>query len=141
MAPSNQKSSVLAEQARALFTERAIRVLPELAKSIGDRLSALVNQPDAAREMQERRDAWLAFQKSSAAWVRGTTRAWTKARVIPPTATASKFAENGKFELMGDDVMEDRILASRLALRLLDFASWELNDLRLRVQSLEAAAE
>lgn len=124
-----------------MFTERAIRVLPELAKSIGDRLSALVNQPDAAREMQERRDAWLAFQKSSAAWVRGTTRAWTKARAIPPTTTSSKFTESGKFELMGDDVMEDRILASRLALRLLDFASWELNDLRLRVQNLEAVAE
>lgn len=124
-----------------MFTERAIRVLPELAKSIGDRLSALANQPDAAREMQERRDAWLAFQKSGAAWVRGTTRAWTKARAIHPNATPSRFSESRKLELMGDDVMEDRILASRLALRLLDSASWELNDLRLRVQNLEAVAD
>jgi hypothetical protein len=42
---------------------------------------------------------------------------------------------------MGNDVMEDKILASRLALRLLDFASWELNDLRLRIQSLEGIPE
>jgi len=42
---------------------------------------------------------------------------------------------------MGNEVMENRILASRLALRLLDSASWELNDLRLRVQSLEGVPE
>ena len=49
--------------------------------------------------------------------------------------------ETGKFELMGNEVMEDKILSSRLALRLLDFASWELNDLRLRIQSLEGISE
>jgi hypothetical protein len=49
--------------------------------------------------------------------------------------------DTGKFELMGNEVMENRILASRLALRLLDSASWELNDLRLRVQSLEGVSE
>lgn len=139
--PGNKKNSLLAEQTRALFTERAVRVLPELAKSIGNRLSALADQPGPAREMQERCDAWLAFQKGCAAWVRGTTRAWTLAQTVPATATPSKFTESSKFELMGDDVMEDRILASRLALRLLDFASWEFNDLRLRVQNLQAVAE
>ena len=42
---------------------------------------------------------------------------------------------------MGDDVVEDKILASRLALRMLDFVSWELNDLRLRIQNLEGVTE
>ena len=42
---------------------------------------------------------------------------------------------------MGNEVMENRILASRLALRLLDSASWELNDLRLRIQGLEGVPE
>lgn len=141
MVPGNPNNRVLVEQARALFTEHAIRVLPGLAQAIGERLSDLASQPDAAREMQERRDAWQAFQQHSAAWLRGTARAWSKASAIPATATRSRSTENRKFELLGDDVMEDRILASRLALRLLDFASWELNDLRLRVQNLEAAAE
>lgn len=141
MAPSNKNSSLLVEQARALFTERAARILPILAKSIQDRLSALVDEPGSARDMQDRRDAWLAFQKSGDAWVRGTTAAWAGARTIPTTSSSSRFLDSGKFELMGNDVMEDKILASRLALRLLDFASWELNDLRLRIQSLESISE
>jgi hypothetical protein len=141
VAPSNKNSGLLVEQARALFTERAARILPTLAKSIQDRLSTLVDEPGSARDMQDRRDAWLAFQKSGDAWVRGTTAAWAGARTIPAANSPSRFLDSGKFELMGNDVMEDKILASRLALRLLDFASWELNDLRLRIQSLESIAE
>lgn len=141
MAPSNKNSRVLVEQARALFAERAVRVLPALAKTIQDRLTAAVDQPGGVREMQDRRDAWMAFQKSGATWVRGTTAAWTTAQTIPAPNSPSRFADSGKFELMGNDVMEDKILASRLALRLLDFASWELNDLRLRIQNLEAVTE
>lgn len=141
MAPSNKNNSLLVEQARALFTERAARILPALAKTIQDKLSALVDQPGSAREMQDRRDGWMAFQKSSNAWVRGTTAAWANAQTLPAANSPARFLDSGKFELMGNDVMEDKILASRLALRLLDFASWELNDLRLRIQNLEGIAE
>ncbi|CAN7545092.1 DUF1631 family protein [Polaromonas sp. LjRoot131] len=131
----------MVEQARALFTERAARILPALAKTIQDKLSALVDQPGSARDMQERRDGWMAFQKSGDAWVRGTAAAWTNAQSIPAANSPARFLDSGKFELMGNDVMEDKILASRLALRLLDFASWELNDLRLRIQNLEGISE
>jgi hypothetical protein len=141
VAPSNKKNGFLVEQARALFTERAARILPALAKTVQDRLSALVDQPGSARDMQDRRDGWMAFQKSGSAWVRGTTTAWANAQTLPAASSGSRFADSGKFELMGNDVMEDKILASRLALRLLDFASWELNDLRLRIQSLEGIPE
>lgn len=141
MAPSNKKNSLLVQQARALFTERAARILPALARIIQDRLSALVDQPGSARDMQDRRDGWLAFQKSGDSWVRGTTAAWANAQTIPAANSSARFLDSGKFELMGNDVMEDKILASRLALRLLDFASWELNDLRLRIQSLEGISE
>jgi len=139
--PSNKNNSLLVEQARALFTERAARILPALAKTIQDKLSALVDQPGSARDMQERRDGWLAFQKSGDVWVRGTTAAWANAQAIPAVNSPARFLDSGKFELMDNDVMEDKILASRLALRLLDFASWELNDLRLRIQNLEGITE
>ena len=141
MAPSNKNSGLLVEQARALFTERAARILPTLAKSIQDRLSGLADELGSARDMQERRDAWRAFQKSGDAWVRGTTAAWAGARTTSAANSPARFQDSGKFELMSNDVMEDKILASRLALRLLDFASWELNDLRLRIQNLEGISE
>jgi Protein of unknown function (DUF1631) len=123
-----------------LFTERAIRLLPELAKTIRERLTAMSEQPGAARELQQWRDTSLAFQKNGAVWVQGSASAWSKAQSIAAPAP-SKFADSSKFELIGNDVMEDKILGSRLALRLLDFVSWELNDLRLRVQNLEAIPE
>ncbi len=141
MIPSSGKNSQLAQQARALFTERAVRLLPALSTIVMERLSALSNQPGNPKEMQERREAWLAFQKNGPAWVRGTSTAWTKAQSVSTPAARSRLAPSGKFELMGNDVMEDKILSSRLALRLLDFASWELNDLRLRIQRLEAIPE
>ncbi|RYG12753.1 MAG: DUF1631 family protein, partial [Burkholderiales bacterium] len=143
MAANHQKVSLLARQARELFTERAVRVLPDLARVVKERILALVDQPAGAREMQERRDAWLSFQPNSAAWVTGTARAWKQMAAVVPQATSTRggFESGGKFELMDNEVMETSILASRLALRLLDFASWELNDLRLRIQSLENIGE
>ena len=110
-------------------------MLPELAKAIEDRLSVLVDQPSGGRVMQERRDGWLAFQKNSASWVQGTTSAWSKARSSPLTTSSSRYTTSGTLELMGNEVMEDKIIASRLALRLLDFASWELSDLRVELNT------
>ncbi|MHB1199683.1 MAG: DUF1631 family protein [Polaromonas sp.] len=142
MASTTRKNSLLAEQARALFAERAVRALPILAKTILERLSVMLDLPGGAREMQQRRDAWQAFQKDGAAWVQGTTSAWSRAQFVPATAaTPQRPVDSGRLELMGDDMVEDKILASRLALRLLDFASWELNDLRLRIQHLEAVPD
>ena len=141
MATTNKKNSLLSEQARALFTERTVRILPPLAKTIQDRLSSLVGQPASAREMQDRRDGWLAFQKNNAAWIQNTTRALTRARSAPLVASVSKLPSSGSLELLGNEVMEDKIIASRLALRLLDFASWELSDLRLRIQNLDGIPE
>ena len=145
MAANNTKNSLLARQARELFTEQAVDGLSDLAKLLGERLSALLDQPASAREMQERRDAWLAFQPASAVWVSGTSAAWKKAQAassaLTPSLSAASLLDTGKFELMDNEVVEAWILASRVALRLLDFASWELNDLRLRIQNLEGSAE
>ena len=142
MATNNNKTNSLASQARELFTEQAGRVLPDLAKLVLDKLSVLVDQPGSAREMQDSRDAWLAFQVAGKVWVNGTNKAWKQALVSPPSPAAAKLDfDSEKFELMDNEVMENKILASRLALRLLDTASWELNDLRLRIQNLERVSE
>jgi hypothetical protein len=141
VATTNKKNSLLSGQARALFTERTVRILPSLAKAIQDRLSSLVDQPGGAREMQDRRDGWQAFQRNSATWIQNTTNALTRARSAPLVTSASKLPSSGSLELLGNEVMEDKIIASRLALRLLDFASWELSDLRLRIQNLDDVPE
>jgi hypothetical protein len=142
VAAPNPKDSLLARQARERFTAHATSVLPELARTLKDRLAALVDLPGSTREMQDRRDAWLAFPPNSAIWVSSTARAWLKAQQQSIAGPSGRtLLDSGKFELMDNEVMESKILASRLALRLLDFASWELNDLRLRIQTLESVAE
>ncbi len=140
MAANTKRDLLLARQARERFVGHAARILPELASGIRVKLSGLMEQSGNARDMQDRRDAWLSFQDNEAIWVNATIAAWKKA-LAPPTASVRMAVDTGKFELMGNEVMENKILASRLALRLLDSASWELNDLRLRIQSLEGVSE
>ena len=129
-------------QARELFAAQAGKVLPDIARLVLEKLSALVDQPASARVMQDRRDVWLAFQKNGKVWVNATNNAWKN--TFSSSGSAPLGLSNGgdgKFELLGNEVMENKILASRLALRLLDVASQELNDLRLRVQNLDNLPE
>jgi len=137
----NSPQSILAGQARTLFIERVARMLPELAKTIGDTLAELAMQPGNARETQSLRDAQLAYQAKNSAWVQGTLQALRCVRSPAAVAAPPLSSQPAPLELMGNEVVENRILASRLALRLLDFSSWELNDLRLRIQSLEGVLE
>ena len=137
----------LAGQARSLFAEQALGLLPGLANLLEQTLVNMTTQPGNARTQQEARDALLDYQKNSGAWVQGTLKAWSQAAKPGAAGTPDARAPDarmplpsGKLELLGDTAVEHRILASRLALRLLDFSSWELNDLRLRIQSLQGQA-
>ena len=138
----NNPSNLLTAKAREIFTAHAAKVLPEVGKAVLEKLAELVDQTASAPVMQERRDAWLAFQSVGKAWTNGTIKAWKLAIVQAPQSMGTIFGiEDGKLELMDYEVMEVKILASRLGLRILDVVSWELNDLRLRVQSLDDITE
>ncbi len=142
MATNKNRDILLASQAREFFTSHAVRVLPPLEKILNEKFVALADQIGNAHDMQERREAFFAYQSGSAAWIAGTSKAWKKARANPAFPVSSRSTlDSGKFELIADDAMEGKILASRLALRMLDFVSWELNDLRLRIQNLEGIPE
>ena len=142
MAGADNRSSLLTAKAREIFTTHAAKGLPEIANAILKKLSDLVGEPASAPEMQKRRDAWLAFQSAGKIWTNSTNKAWRFAFEQSPQSVGTRLdIENGKFELMDNEVMESRIIASRLGLRILDVVSWELNDLRLRVQSLDNVSE
>ncbi len=126
----------LARQAREQFVAKAQTAIAPLLQALRSRLSELVETSPSTREMHERRDAQIAFEKVGPAWAQGTNKAWQKA-VVPPTATTRVRLESVGLELIGDDVVEQKILSSRLALAIGEKATWELNDLRLRMQFLE----
>ena len=115
---TRDSGSQLARQARELFVGRIEGVLPDLGQAVQARLGQLVDQVGSSREMQDRRDAMMEYQKLGAAWVDGVRKAWRKA-LAPPTATARVRLDNANFELIGDDVVEAKILSSRLALGVL----------------------
>jgi len=116
-------------------------MVPALANMIGDTLSELALRPGNAREVQDLGDALRLYQNNNQAWVQAILGAVRKPFSPFAQAAVSEPLETGEMELVGNETVEHRILASRLALRLLDFASWELNDLRLRIQSLEGLSE
>ncbi|MBK8071928.1 MAG: DUF1631 domain-containing protein [Ramlibacter sp.] len=130
----------LARKARELFLGEMAKLMEELGAAVLARYSALVDEVASAREMQDRRDAWIAFQKSRPVWVEGSVSAWQRA-LQPPTATARVRLEEMSFELLDDEVVDNKILASRIALAVADKVGAEINDLSIRMQRLESVEE
>ncbi len=142
MVSPDQHVSSLAKQARELFVVHVGRALPELVKACETRLQSILDQPGPAREMQERRDAWMAFQKSQTPWLNASRKALQRTllpRFEPSGSTP--LSSPGRLELLAEGAIDDQIMASRLAMRVLDKSSTELNELRLRIQHLEKRQE
>ena len=91
--------------------------------------------------MQERRDAMMEFDRKGQAWAQGTVKALAEGGRPAPRRRRASGWNPASLELIGDDVVERKILSSRLALAIQEKATWELNDLRLRMQHLEGGDE
>jgi hypothetical protein len=134
--PPSQAQAEIARKAREHFVAQLEGVLQPLSEAIRGRLVELVDGATSTRDAQERRDAMLDFERQRHAWQQGTAEAWRKA-MKPPTATARIRLDAVNLSLIGDEVVENRILASRVALSALEKATWELNDLKVRMQHIE----
>ncbi len=133
-------SAPLARQARERFVAHMEGVLPELAQALRNALVEQMNSAQSSRDMQQRRDALVEYEQASGKWVDGAARAWRRA-VVPATATTRASMELKSLELIGDDVVENKILSSRLAMAIQEKAVWDLNDLKLRITHLEGGEE
>jgi hypothetical protein len=134
----------LAEKMRLNFVAEIGRAMVELSGVVQERLTTLMNTAGSSREMQNRRDAWTIYQRNRTTWIDGTMKVW-EAALKPPASKKSKaeldLDEDVSFELVGTEVVENKILASRLVLAVTDKASGPLEDLRLRVKFLESRDE
>ena len=127
----------LASAVRQQFVEGLCAGIAGVDQAIADFLAELMAQTGTQRDMQERRDAWSTYQKHHAAWVQGLTKAW-KASLAPALAAPRKNTlDNLEFSLLSDDVVENKIIASRIALVVLEQVSSTFDALRLRVKGLE----
>ena len=130
----------LARQARQRFVEGICVGLPDVDKTVLEFLAGLMNQNGTARDMQSRRDAWMQYQQHRATWTKRVAMAWQEA-LAPHVSTTRGQAAGvmgaSQFELLSDDVVENRILAARMALTISEQVNQQFDTLRQRTQSLE----
>ena len=137
---STPSGTSLARQVREQFVAHAAGVLSGMSTAIAERLVVLIDQSESTRDAQLRRDALMAYHKLNSDWTRGTVSAWRKS-LTRPASHAQGRSEYTTLALIGNEVVENKILASRLALGMMDKAGTALNELRLRIQKLEATRE
>lgn len=133
----------LSQQVRERFVQGLCAQLAPLDKVLLDHLSERMAAPGTLREMQTRRDAWMLYQQHHARWIacveQAMRQAASAAADVAKPATA-RAAQPRSFELLGDDVMENKITATRMAAAVLEQVSLQFDAVRQRTQTLEGDA-
>ena len=138
--PTSTAHRRLAHLARQRFVEGLCAGLPALDKTVHDFLTELMGQTATQRDMQLRRDAWMGHQAHRKTWVEHLGRAWRESLAPPPVTGRSTLNASKAFdglELLGDDVLENKIIASRMALTLTEHVAAPFDAARQRTQHLE----
>ena len=136
----------LAGQARRLYTEELVKGLVAVVQAALDGARGLFEKPSEHAALLRRRDLLHGLTNSAQAWHRGIVTGLRQAllpggsstRPGEPTGPGSLPQPLG---LVSDDTIEHEIVTSRLALAMMDRASWEFSDLRSRVAHLEGRNE
>ena len=128
---------------RERFLAEVGKGMVEISAAVQEHLTVLMDEPSSARENQIRRDIWMAYKKCRPLWMDGTMKVWREC-LDPPKAKKQVVAakeSSGGLELVGTDVVENKILASRLVLAVVEKVNSQQEDLRLRIQFLEGTDE
>ena len=135
----------LAGQARRLYTEELANGLAGLVQEACENARALLDIPTEHASAMRRRDLVSSLLKLAPAWHRGMVGGLRNALLYGVSASRiGEFtapATLNTMSLVDDDIIELEIATSRLALAIMDRASWEFSDLRARVAHLEQRAE
>jgi Protein of unknown function (DUF1631) len=144
--PSAVHSPALAAQARRFYFELLLRELPRVIKAVNQGARELMSQSGSPEQVTRRRDLVLDLPRQAPRWHQSMVQALRAAVTPPPPGTqrpahtlmATKASE---LALVDDDTIELEIVASRMALAIMDKASWEFSDLRYRMSALERREE
>lgn len=136
--PLNSPQAQLAARMRQRLVSQLGASLPPLLDKVQERLIALMDEAAPSREMQLRRDTWMSYQRLRTRWQESTLRAWQQAlatdqKSVLPSVVGGLSMD---FELVGTDVVENKIIASRMALNLMEKGAEPVNDLRKRLKFL-----
>ena len=136
----------LAGQARRLYTEGLVKGLAGLVQEACETSKRLLDRPAEHASMMRRRELVQNIMKLAPAWHRSMVGSLRNALLYG--VSASRVGEFqppvtsvNTMSLVDDDIIELEIMTSRLALAIMDRASWEFSDLRSRIVHLEQRGE
>jgi hypothetical protein len=130
----------LARAVRDRFLVEAGKGMLEISGAVQERLTALMDEPANARDNQARREVWMAYKTCRPLWLDGTMKVW-KECLEPAKQKKTVDPDVGGLELVGAEVVENKILASRMVMAVMDKVNAQFDDLRLRMQRLEGIEE
>ncbi len=139
--PFSTQHSRVAQETRERFVADAGRTMVEIVSAVQERLTVLMGEAASSRDMQVRRDAWTFYQRVKNTWREATVAGWQKALQPAPAFAKTDLQDIDGLQLVGTEVVENKILASRLVLRIMDKVSAELDDLRLRIRHLDGSED
>ena len=137
----------IAGQARRLYTEELVKGLTPLIQAVLDTARVLLDKPSEHAVFQRRRDLMQTLMTGAQAWHRGIVSSLrhllSTGHPLSRPAELSSLANANResLSLVSDDTIDLEIVTSRLALAIMDRASWEFSDLRSRVAHLEGRKE
>lgn len=139
--PSSPTDQRLAITARQRFAEGMADGLQTLAGKLQEFVGELASQTASIREMQTRRDLLLNFAEHHRDWIKRARQAWIDAAQLnaTPGSAPTQPAElslDGGLQLLSDDVVENKILASRIALTASEQAGHHFELAKMRTQRL-----
>jgi uncharacterized coiled-coil protein SlyX len=127
----------LGRAVRERFLVDAGNAMTEIGSAVMIRLTELVDEPGGARESQTRRDTWMAYKSLRETWVSSTIKQWRDCLEPAKPKSTDKASELANMELVGNEAVENKILASRLVLAVNEKVLADLDDLRVRIKWLE----
>lgn len=134
--PVNKQNLVLSRLVRERFLADVIKGLAHIGTAVQEHMGALVDEPATAKVSHMRRDVWDAYKRCRPLWLEGTTRVW-KECMDPAQAKKPQSAEVKGLELVGAEVVENKILASRTVVAVMDKVGGQFEDLRVRMRLIE----
>lgn len=145
-------SMALAAQARRSYVEGLLNGLPSVVQAIEQGARILLSQVSDPATNMRRRDTAEDLQKFQGLWLhaavaglRATLQTGGMSAVkpadLPPAGSRLGAGSTGGLSLVDNDTIESEILSSRLALAMMDRASWEFTDMRSRMTMLEGRDE
>ncbi len=136
-------SKALATQARRVYIDTLLKAVPGLVKALDETMHRLLAQTAEYAVQVARRDGVNSWKQQRGNWQNRLTGALRQAAGEEghQTHTPTLSTTFDQMKLVDDDTIEREIHSSRLALSIMDRASWEFSDLRNRISVLEQQEE